>query len=36
LNASLAIAMVRSGANSPGTRLASPIGECEVVSLPVR
>ena len=35
LNAPLALAMVRREANSPGTRLESAIGECEVVSLPV-
>jgi tRNA-modifying protein YgfZ len=35
LNAPLALAMVRREANSPGTRLASAIGECEVVSLPL-
>jgi hypothetical protein len=31
----LALAMVRREANSPGTRLESSIGKCEVVSLPV-
>jgi tRNA-modifying protein YgfZ len=35
LNAPLARAMIRRGANSPGTRLESAIGECAVVSLPV-
>jgi tRNA-modifying protein YgfZ len=35
LNAPLTLAMVRREANSSGTRLESPIGECEVVSLPV-
>lgn len=31
----IALAMVRRESNSPGTRLDSAIGECEVVSLPV-
>jgi folate-binding protein YgfZ len=35
LNAPLALAMVRRGANSPATPLESAIGECKVVSLPV-
>jgi folate-binding protein YgfZ len=34
LRAPLALAMVRRAANSPGTRLESPLGECEVVRLP--
>ncbi len=36
LDAPLALAMVRREANAPGTRLVSAVGECEVVSLPVR
>jgi tRNA-modifying protein YgfZ len=36
LDAPIALAMVRREANSPGTRLASAVGECEVVSLPVK
>jgi folate-binding protein YgfZ len=35
LNAPLALAMVRREANAVGTRLDSPVGPCEVVSLPV-
>jgi folate-binding protein YgfZ len=35
LDAPLALAMVRREANSPGTRLESAVGECEVVALPV-
>jgi folate-binding protein YgfZ len=35
LEAPLALSMVRREANSPGTRLASTIGECEVVALPL-
>jgi folate-binding protein YgfZ len=35
LGAPIALAMVRREANSPGTRLNSPAGECEVVALPV-
>jgi folate-binding protein YgfZ len=35
LDAPIALAMVRREANSPGTRLASAIGECEVVALPL-
>jgi folate-binding protein YgfZ len=35
LDAPLALAMVRREANSPGTRLSSAAGECEVVALPV-
>jgi tRNA-modifying protein YgfZ len=35
LDAPVALAMVRREANSPGTRLASAIGECEVVVLPL-
>jgi folate-binding protein YgfZ len=35
LNAPLALAMVRREANSPGTRLESQVGECEVISLPL-
>jgi folate-binding protein YgfZ len=35
LAAPLALAMVRREANSPGTRLASALGECEVVALPL-
>jgi tRNA-modifying protein YgfZ len=31
----LGLAMVRRGANATGTRLESPVGECEVVGLPV-
>jgi len=33
LEAAIALAMVRREANSPGTRLKSPIGECEVAIL---
>jgi folate-binding protein YgfZ len=33
LNAPLALAMVRREANSPSTRLTSPIGECETLAL---
>jgi folate-binding protein YgfZ len=36
LNAPLALAMIRRGANSVGTRLASASGECEVVEFPAR
>jgi folate-binding protein YgfZ len=35
LNAPLALAMVRREANSLGTRLASALGECEVIALPL-
>ena len=35
LNAPIALAMVRREANSPGTRLMSAIGECEVIVLPL-
>ncbi|MEX2305971.1 MAG: glycine cleavage T C-terminal barrel domain-containing protein [Pirellulales bacterium] len=35
LNAPLGLAMVRREANSTGTRLGSPVGEGEVVSLPI-
>ncbi|MCI0332546.1 MAG: hypothetical protein L0228_04915 [Planctomycetes bacterium] len=35
LGAPLALAMVRREANTPGTRLDSPVGKCEVVALPV-
>lgn len=35
LEAPVALSMVRREANSPGTRLASAIGECEVVALPL-
>jgi tRNA-modifying protein YgfZ len=35
LNVPIALAMVRREANSPGARLASPIGECEVVTFPM-
>ncbi len=35
MGAPLALAMVRREANSPGTRLESPVGSCEVVALPV-
>jgi folate-binding protein YgfZ len=35
LGAPLALSMVRREANSPGTRLGSAIGECEVVALPL-
>jgi folate-binding protein YgfZ len=35
LGAPLALAMVRCGANSPGTRLQSPAGEGEVIALPL-
>jgi folate-binding protein YgfZ len=35
LDSPLALAMVRRGANSVGTRLASTAGECEVVALPI-
>jgi folate-binding protein YgfZ len=36
LNAPLALAYVRRGLNTPGTRLTSSTGEAEVVALPVR
>jgi tRNA-modifying protein YgfZ len=36
LNATLALAMVRREANTEGTPLESPFGECEVTELPVR
>jgi tRNA-modifying protein YgfZ len=35
LNAPLAFAMVRREANAPGTRLESPVGACQVISLPL-
>lgn len=35
LRAPLALAMVRREHNSPGTRLQSPYGKCEVISLPL-
>lgn len=35
LGAPLALAMIRREANSVGTRLASPVGECEVVAYPL-
>jgi len=35
LGAPLALAMVRCPANTPGTRLESPLGPCEVVALPL-
>jgi folate-binding protein YgfZ len=35
LSAPIALAMVRREANSPGTRLDSTAGECQVISLPV-
>ncbi len=35
LSAPIALAMIRREANSPGTRLISAIGECEVVSFPM-
>jgi folate-binding protein YgfZ len=35
LNTPLALALVRREANSPGARLESTAGECEVISLPV-
>lgn len=35
LNAPLALAMIRSEMSSVGTRLVLPVGECEVVSLPL-
>jgi tRNA-modifying protein YgfZ len=35
LGAPLGLAMVRRGANAIGTRLESPMGECEVIALPV-
>jgi folate-binding protein YgfZ len=36
LAAPLALAMIRRGANAAGTRLDSPVGECEVVELPLK
>jgi folate-binding protein YgfZ len=35
LEAPLALAMVRREANAPGTALESPVGGCEVVTLPL-
>jgi folate-binding protein YgfZ len=35
LQAPLALALVRREANAAGTRLESPVGECEAVALPV-
>jgi glycine cleavage system aminomethyltransferase T len=35
LQAPLALAMVRRESNTAGTPLESPVGECEVISLPV-
>jgi glycine cleavage system aminomethyltransferase T len=35
LAAPLALSLIRREANSPGTRLGSAIGECEVVALPL-
>lgn len=34
LGAPLGLAMIRRGANAVGTRLASPVGDCEVVATP--
>jgi folate-binding protein YgfZ len=35
LGAQLGLAMVRRGANAVGTRLTSPVGDCEVIATPV-
>jgi tRNA-modifying protein YgfZ len=35
LGAPVALAMLRREANAPGTKLESPVGECEVIQLPV-
>jgi folate-binding protein YgfZ len=36
LGVPIALAMVRSGAIAPGTRLESPLGNCEIVATPIR